>query len=279
MNRYSVWGRAFSWLIQSYLFCSDWACTRVLNTKIHKASYVCGRVSIPIATFDRIDVLIERTLPALFKQTYQNIEVIVVGDGSPKKEFDRLHSVLDPRLRVVRLPKRQRYPKDLKRMWMVAGTSARNQGMALATGEWFLWMSDDDLLLPTAVEALLGAASRVPGCDISSGGTLTEVASGEHIVHRPSTAKLGFGFPLAGMPAVLVHRKFRRIRWNRWSHLKAWNAPSDYDMFERISRIGATPASTDQVLARIPLVSSFGLTGSAAFAQEEKARGEEIRKA
>ena len=272
MNRYFAWGKPFSWLNQNYLFLADSARTRFLNTCVDQSSYVRGRVSIPIATYDRIDILIDRTLPALLEQTYPNIEIIVVGDGSPEGKFKRLEGLQDQRLRVVRLRKRQRYPKDLKRMWMVAGSEARNRGMTLATGEWLLWMSDDDLLLPTALETLLASAGRVPGCDVSSGGTLTEAASGDHVVHLPSTANLGFGFPFAGMPAVLVHRKFQHIRWNRWSHLKEWNAPSDYDLFERISRLGVKAAWTDERVARIPLVNSLGLTGSAAFIQEEDLR-------
>lgn len=276
MNRYFAWGRVFSWLIQNYLHLADTMRVRCSNARAKDASYVQGRVSIPIATYDRIDILIERTLPALFNQTYPNIEIIVVGDGSPEREFNRLHLLQDQRLRIVRLEKRQRYPKDPKRMWMVAGSEARNCGIALATGEWLLWMSDDDVLLPTAIEALLAAACQVPQCDVSSGGYVTEVASGEHVAHLPTNANLGLGFPSAGMPAVLVHRKFRNIRWNRWSHLKRWNAPSDYDLFERISRVGVTAASTDEILARVPLVSSLGLTGSAAFVQEEATRREKL---
>ena len=44
-----------------------------------------GLVSVPIATYDRIEVLIERTLPALLAQTYSNLEVIVVGDGTKRR--------------------------------------------------------------------------------------------------------------------------------------------------------------------------------------------------
>ena len=269
MDRYSGWGRPFSFIHQNYLRFVDRKRSRLIRGSSEIDGWVPGRVSIPIATYDRISVLIERTLPALFEQSYKDIEVIVIGDGTDEDDFARLLDVSDPRLILELAPKRQRYPKDLKRMWMVAGSHARNRGMDLSSGEWFLWMSDDDILHPNAIETLIEGAASVPGCNLSCGGTMTETAQGAPTLHLPSTEDLGFGFAFAGMPAVLVHRDFGYVRWNRFSHMKDWNRPSDYDLFERISGLGVRPASTDDVLARIPLVASTGLTGSAAFAREE----------
>lgn len=108
------------------------------------------RVSVPIATYDRIDVLVERTIPALLAQTHRDVEVIVVGDGTPPKLFARLADIDDPRVIRLRLPERTRYPSDPLERWMVAGWHPRNVGASMASGGWLLWMSDDDLILPEA---------------------------------------------------------------------------------------------------------------------------------
>ena len=37
-------------------------------------------ISIIIPTFDRAQLLIDRTLPSIFSQTYQNFEILIIGD-------------------------------------------------------------------------------------------------------------------------------------------------------------------------------------------------------
>src|SRR5581483_12327187 len=40
-------------------------------------------VSVVIPTWDRAHLLVERALPSVWAQTYQNLEVVVVGDHAP----------------------------------------------------------------------------------------------------------------------------------------------------------------------------------------------------
>ena len=41
-------------------------------------------VSIVIPTYTRVELLCGRAVPSCLNQTYANIEVVIVGDGSPR---------------------------------------------------------------------------------------------------------------------------------------------------------------------------------------------------
>ncbi len=112
----------------------------------------------PIATFNRTEILVNRSIPSILSQTHRNIEVVVVADGTPESQLRPLRDISDPRIRVVRSSKRTKYPSDPVSRWMVAEWKRRNVGSRIARGNWIYWISDDDLVLPDAVEALLAVA-------------------------------------------------------------------------------------------------------------------------
>lgn len=102
-----------------------------------------------------------RWLPELFgslrSQTYGNMEVILVDDGSTDTSAaDCLQlSEGDPRFRLVRKPN--------------GGlSSARNFGLEHAGGEWIFFIDADDMVQPQALERLV-ATARTTHADIVVG--------------------------------------------------------------------------------------------------------------
>ena len=227
-------------------------------------------VTVPIATFDRIPLLIERTLPALLNQTHAAIEVVIVGDGTPRALWEQLEAITDSRVRVRRLRRRTRYPKSGLERWMVAGWRPRRVAARMARGDWLLWMSDDDIVLPNGVDELLAVARQDPEVEVITGAYHVGMAGGE--VRRPDDARSGLGFDASGMPAMLVRRDLAGIRWNRHSWRKRWNRPSDYDLMERLHRAGARYGWTGAVVAIVPEVAGTGLIGSRGSIEEERRR-------
>jgi len=100
-------------------------------------------VSVVIPTYNRADLLPEAIESAL-KQTYRNIEVLVVDDGS-NDDTPEVCGRYGSRIRYVR-----------KENGGIG--SALNRGIAEMRGEWFKWLSSDDYLQPEAVELLLRKA-------------------------------------------------------------------------------------------------------------------------
>ncbi|MGA2834477.1 MAG: glycosyltransferase [Terracidiphilus sp.] len=96
-------------------------------------------VSAVIPTRNR-PLLVLRAVQSALRQTYANLEVIVVIDGSDPATVASLGSIADPRLRIVALQEN------------VRGSEARNIGVRNARGEWIAFLDDDDEWLPEKTE-------------------------------------------------------------------------------------------------------------------------------
>lgn len=117
-------------------------------------------VTVRITTYRRADVLLERTLPTVLSQTYERLDVLVVGDATDDDTGRRLARVGDSRVRFVNLPFRPSYPASDERRWRVLGYQAANISLDLARGSWLAPSDDDDELTPDHVERLLETALR-----------------------------------------------------------------------------------------------------------------------
>lgn len=117
-------------------------------------------VSVRIATYDRTEQLIDVAIESVLKQTYDNIEIVVVNDGPNPRTKAALESLGDPRIRFSELPHRALYPEDPQLRWMVAGAAAMNEAARLSRGQWIAPLDDDDEFVEDHIEAILQLARR-----------------------------------------------------------------------------------------------------------------------
>lgn len=105
------------------------------------------RVSIIIPVFNHADLL-PRAIRSALDQSYPAREVIVVNDGSTD-DSESVARAFGPPVRVVSRPN--------------GGLSAaRNSGIALAEGDYLLFLDADDWLQADAVSRLVAAFDRLP---------------------------------------------------------------------------------------------------------------------
>lgn len=110
-------------------------------------------VSIVVPVY-KVEAYIAKTLESIVHQTYQNIELILVDDGTP----DNSVSVAEA------------YLKGWDKEWRVVHQSnsglptARNNGIREAKGEWVICPDSDDWLAPQSIERMIEAAEGT-GCD------------------------------------------------------------------------------------------------------------------
>ncbi len=111
-------------------------------------------LSLCCSTYSRPD-LFRESLQGLLLQTYVPLEVVVLVDGGNPSSIDILREQSDSRLRWFVTDK----PSGMIQAW--------NRVVAESKGTYFLYCADDDVLLPSAVEAqmvLLEKNSRVGFC-------------------------------------------------------------------------------------------------------------------
>jgi glycosyltransferase involved in cell wall biosynthesis len=107
-------------------------------------------VSVVIPSYNRAHCVC-RAVDSVLGQTHPHVEAIVVDDGSKDgtDELVRRTYAGDPRVRVIRKPNG-------------GVSSARNEGMRAARGEFVALLDSDDAYLPWKLEVQLACLAAVP---------------------------------------------------------------------------------------------------------------------
>ena len=121
------------------------------------------RVSIIIPYYMQEKYILQ-TVASAKRQTYPNVEIIVVDDGSP-----------------VPIPATLEHSDGVRvfRTENHGCPSARNFGFRQSTGDYLLFLDGDDLLRPDAIEVHLRALARRPQAGLSFGPVSIIDALGE----------------------------------------------------------------------------------------------------
>ena len=136
-------------------------------------SFMSGKVSVVVPAYN-VDAYIEECLTSLCMQTYENIEVIVVNDGSTDGTFEKALSVVDDDERFTVLTISN------------SGVScARNIALDAVTGEYVVFVDADDVVAPDFISTLVSLIKGY-GADCSVVGIAPFVAtaprfSGGHV--------------------------------------------------------------------------------------------------
>ena len=95
----------------------------------------------------KVEAYLPQCLDSICGQTYQNLEILLVDDGSPDRcgEICDQYAARDTRIRVIHKQN--------------GGLSdARNAGMQQMTGSYLMFVDSDDMLPPNAVQTLFETA-------------------------------------------------------------------------------------------------------------------------
>ncbi len=223
-------------------------------------------VSIIIATYNRSDILVNRTIPSILNQTYKNIEIVIIGDKCIDNTAEILSKNTDPRILFYDLPKRGKYPMDIKDRWFVQGSVPRNVGMSIARGDWFVFISDDDIMLPNHVNTLLNAAIEKNVEFISA--SYETIKNGEKIIVYP--VPYGRNNVLIGGMQTWMYKSYLKVfKWNVDSWRKNWNRPVDYDLQLRFLEAKVTMTSINEIVYFNPPVEGTNTTGYLAAIEAE----------
>ena len=115
-------------------------------------------VSVVIPTYTNVKGLLEQSLPAIFAQTYENLEIVIVGDAAGPEIEQAVRRIGDPRVRYANVTHRGPYPEVPQQRWLVTGGPPCNEAIRLARGRWIAQFDDDDGCPPERIERLITAA-------------------------------------------------------------------------------------------------------------------------
>lgn len=108
------------------------------------------QVSVVVPVY-KVENYIVKTLESIVNQTYSNIELILVDDGTPDNSVSVAES----------------YLSDKKIFWRFIHQSnsglptARNNGIKAARGEWVICPDSDDYIAPQTIERMVQVAEKL----------------------------------------------------------------------------------------------------------------------
>ena len=118
------------------------------------------KISVIIPVYN-VENYLPRCLESCISQTLYDVEFICVNDGSTDRSPDILKQYAERDARIKVLTKEN------------GGlSSARNAGLAVARGEWIMFLDSDDFLMPEACERVWVETSEAPTDIIAFGAEL-----------------------------------------------------------------------------------------------------------
>ena len=131
-------------------------------------------ISIIVPVYNN-EKYLDKCVKSIVNQTYQNLEIILVDDGSPDNcpRICDEWAKTDGRIRVVH-----------KQNGGVS--SARNAALDIATGDYISFVDSDDYLEPNAIEVLLSEIAK-NNADISMGSLFFDYIDGRETQKQESS--------------------------------------------------------------------------------------------
>ncbi len=210
----------------------------------------------------KVEPYLRRCLDSIVNQTYQNLEIVLVDDGSPDNcgAICDEYAARDERIRVIHKEN--------------GGVStARNAGLAAATGDWIGWVDSDDWIEPDMYEYLLKNA-QAHGADIAVCSRYEVFPNRQIAWSWESTEVLDTA---GALKRLLENRTMQNFLWDKlWKRElfegllfpEGWNFEDIaimYVLFERAQRVVCLPERKyyyrqrqDSIVADITLKNRLG---------------------
>ena len=197
-----------------------------------------ARVSVIVPAYNQGRYLGDAIRSAL-AQTYRDLEVLVVDDGSTDDTRAVTRSFADPRVRYIHQANR-------------GLSAARNTGIREASGEFLTFLDSDDQFLPEKLDLLLAAFDRNPALGFAAGEAVLIDEHGElmgEVFDRPLPAdpsELLLANPLH-VGSVLLRRSWQDRVGPFDESLRSYE---DWDMWLRLARAGCPMAWVARPVSR-----------------------------
>ncbi|MCM1078825.1 MAG: glycosyltransferase family 2 protein [Bacteroidales bacterium] len=128
-------------------------------------------ISIIIPLYNK-EATVERSVMSVLNQSYKDIELIIVDDGSTDNSLDIVRKINDDRMSVYCQPN--------------GGPGvARNTGVRNAHGDWIVFLDADDALLPDALEHFVNLSTNNHGYDIFDCGRYIQTGENMTSCYHP----------------------------------------------------------------------------------------------
>lgn len=162
------------------------------------------KISVIVPVY-KVEPYLRRCVDSILAQTYTNLEIILVDDGSPDNcpAICDEYAEQDERVRVIHKSN--------------GGLSdARNAGLDIAIGDWLSFIDSDDWIEPSMYETLMIHAENHEA-QISIGGVFDELMTENGIAVKKTTA--GESVTIESRKKIDAMRHFLTHSWSAWDKI------------------------------------------------------------
>lgn len=182
-----------------------------IKIKHMRDNYIKGRVTVITPTYKRLEKLVE-AIQSVQRQTYTNWEHIVVSDGYDGKVKNLICSINDARLSYY-------YTYRME----VMGNYQRNYALKYATGEFIIYLDDDNIIYDNCLSSMVGQFTSD-----NIGYVIGPILYGNNIM----SPKYPFRWGKIDLLNYMVRRKLVEKLWGQNVHMSA-----DFYLIDRISKV------------------------------------------
>lgn len=180
-----------------------------MRHKGRQSGVLVAKLSV-VTPFYNVEDYLGDALESLARQTFRDLEVIMVDDGSTDSSalIAKEYAARDPRFRLIQQPNAGPGP-------------ARNAGIREAGGEYLAFFDGDDLLAPHAYERLITSLEKT-GSDFAAGGCTKFNSAGliRSWLHDRPFRKNRYRTHVSRFPLLLQDRTV----WNKVFRRSFWDA-------------------------------------------------------
>ncbi len=218
-------------------------------------------ITIYTPTYNRGELLMDRALSSVLKQTYKNFEYLIIGDHCTDNTSEMIAKVNDPRVRFFNLPEKSNgYPTDAEGRWLAGPVGPANKALEMAHGKWIARLDDDDIFTSDHVERLLSFAQK-DDYEFVSALVLEKRFGQENVVDGVRANDPYFTqkekiendhSPKIGGTSTWFYRSYLRfIKYNIHCWRKKWNRVNDLDLSLRLFKSGARMGFIETVVGYV----------------------------
>lgn len=99
---------------------------------------------------------IEEAIGSCLRQTWPNLEILIIDNGSTDRTAEIAHGFETPKVRVLQCTR-------------LGASAARNTGLAAARGDYIQFLDADDVLDPEKIESQVNHLAQAPARAVASG--------------------------------------------------------------------------------------------------------------
>lgn len=159
------------------------------------------KVSVIVPIYN-VEAYLARCIESILKQTYHNLEIILVSDGATDNSGTIVKQYANLDGRIVTVYKEHGGVSD-----------ARNAGINAATGDYICFVDSDDFVHPQYVEILLGLCVKHE-CDIAQ--CCFEHTSEERFSEEKGTGEVSFFDSIGILNAIFSEKNVEiNVLWNK----------------------------------------------------------------